>query len=99
LNPVENVWPHLRANWLAISVFDDYPAIVDACCLAWNRFADDPKTVTSIRCRDRDDGQQGRARQRCCLCLQNRVFRPGADRASCVGLFQLQGKPEWIDLL
>jgi len=48
LNPVENVWQFLRANWLAISVFDDYPAIVDACCAAWNRFADDPKTVTSI---------------------------------------------------
>ena len=48
LNPVENVWQFLRANWRAISVFDDYPAIVDACCLAWNRFADDPKTVTSI---------------------------------------------------
>jgi len=53
LNPpdgqwVENVWQYLRANWLAISVFDDYPAIVDACCLAWNRFANDPKTVTSI---------------------------------------------------
>jgi transposase len=48
LNPVENVWQFLRANWLAISVFDDYPAIVDACCLAWNRFADNPATVTSI---------------------------------------------------
>ena len=48
LNPVENVWQFLRANWLAISVFDDYPAIVDACCLAWNRFADDPEAVTSI---------------------------------------------------
>ena len=48
LNPVENVWQFLRANWLAISVFDDYPAIVDACCAASNRFADDPKTVTSI---------------------------------------------------
>jgi hypothetical protein len=30
LNPVENVWQYLRANWLAISVFDDYDAIVDA---------------------------------------------------------------------
>ena len=39
LNPVENVWQYLRANWLAISVFDDYDAIVDACCDAWNRFA------------------------------------------------------------
>jgi len=48
LTPVENVWQYLRANWLAISVFDDYPAIVDACCQASNRFADDPKTVASI---------------------------------------------------
>ena len=42
LNPVENVWQYLRGNWLAISVFDGYDAIVDACCAAWNRFADDP---------------------------------------------------------
>ena len=42
------LWAYLRANWRAISVFDDYAAILDACCLAWNRFADDPKTVTSI---------------------------------------------------
>ena len=48
LNPVENIWQFLRANWLAISVFDDYHAIVDACCDAWNRFADHPQTVTSI---------------------------------------------------
>jgi transposase len=34
LNPVENVWQYLRANWLAISVFDDYDAIVEACCHA-----------------------------------------------------------------
>ena len=39
LNPVENVWQYLRANWLAISAFDDYEAIVGACCHAWNRFA------------------------------------------------------------
>ena len=48
LNPVENVWQYLRANWLAISVFNSYDDIVDACCTAWNRFANDPKTVTSI---------------------------------------------------
>jgi transposase len=48
LNPVENVWQHLRANWLAISVFNSYDDIVDACCTAWNRFANDPKTVKSI---------------------------------------------------
>ena len=51
LNPVENVWQYLRANWLAISVFDDYHAIVDACCTAWNRFADRPDIVSSITSR------------------------------------------------
>jgi hypothetical protein len=51
LNPVENVWQYLRSNWLAISVFDNYDAIVEACCLAWNRFAQDPDTVTSITSR------------------------------------------------
>ena len=51
LNPVENVWQYLRANWLAISVFDSYDAIVDACCTAWNRFANDPNTITSITTR------------------------------------------------
>jgi hypothetical protein len=48
LNPVENVWHYLRANWPAISVPDSGDAIPDACCTAWNRFANDPKTVTSI---------------------------------------------------
>jgi len=51
LNPVENVWRHLRANWLAISVFEDYDAILDACRHAWNRFADQPDVVTSINSR------------------------------------------------
>ena len=51
LNPVENVWQYLRSNWLAISVFDDYDAIVEASCAAWNRFAQDPVTVASITSR------------------------------------------------
>ena len=51
LNPVENVWQYLRANWLAISVFDSYDAIVDACCTAWNRFANNPEIITSITSR------------------------------------------------
>ena len=51
LNPVENVWQFLRSNWLAISVFDGYDVIIDACCAAWNRFADNPAAVTSITSR------------------------------------------------
>jgi transposase len=48
LNPVENVWAYLRANKLAITVFDSYDDIVDACCKAWNFFANDPKAIASI---------------------------------------------------
>lgn len=29
LNPVENVWQYLRANWLSNCVFDNYDAIID----------------------------------------------------------------------
>ena len=48
LNPVENVWAYLRANKLAITVFDTYDDILDACCSAWNFFANDPKAISSI---------------------------------------------------
>lgn len=51
LNPVENVWAYLRANKLAITVFDTYDDIVEASCKAWNFFANDPKAITSITSR------------------------------------------------
>ena len=51
LNPVENVWQYLRANKLAITVFDGYADIVDKCCNAWNFFANDTAAVTSITTR------------------------------------------------
>jgi transposase len=52
LNPVENVWQYLRANWLAITVFDTYNDIVDACCSAWNFFAKNPNAIASITSRE-----------------------------------------------
>lgn len=52
LNPIENVWQFLRHNKLAITVFDDYPDIVDKCCKAWNFFADDKAAVVSITSRN-----------------------------------------------
>jgi hypothetical protein len=52
LNPIENVWAYLRANKLAISVFDSYDDIVDRCCEAWNFFANDHSTVRSITSRE-----------------------------------------------
>lgn len=51
LNPLENVWQYLRANKLAITVFDSYDEIVAKCCEAWNFFANDPDLVASITSR------------------------------------------------
>ena len=45
LNPAENVWEYLRKNKLANRLYDDYRAIVDACCQAWNDFVADPTLV------------------------------------------------------
>ncbi len=48
LNPVENIWQYIRANWLSNRVFEDYDAIIDAGCDAWNRLVDQPETIKSI---------------------------------------------------
>ena len=48
LNPVENIWQYLRANWLSNSVFEDYDAIVEAGCDAWNKLMAEPVTIHSI---------------------------------------------------
>ena len=52
LNPVENVWQYLRANWLSNRVFENYDAIIDAACDAWRKFVAQPETITSIGMRD-----------------------------------------------
>jgi transposase len=52
LNPVENVWQYLRANWLSNRVFETYEAIIDAACEAWRNLVAEPKTITSIGMRD-----------------------------------------------
>ena len=48
LNPMENVWEYLRKNKLAITTWDTFEEIVDACCEAWNFFAHDKNAVKSI---------------------------------------------------
>ena len=52
LNPVENIWQYLRQNWLSNRVFEDYEAILDAGCNAWNRLVAQPETIMSIGMRD-----------------------------------------------
>jgi DDE superfamily endonuclease len=48
LNPVENIWQYLRANWLSNRVFETYEDIVDATCEAWNKLIALPDTISSI---------------------------------------------------
>jgi putative transposase len=52
LNPVENVWQFLRANWLSNRVFETYEAIIEAACEAWNKLLAESGTITSIGRRD-----------------------------------------------
>ena len=52
LNPVENIWAYLRANKLALSIFEAYDDVVDACCQAWIFFAENPDAIQSITIRD-----------------------------------------------
>ena len=48
LNPMENVWAYLRANKLAVTVFDDYDDIVERSCDAWRFFANDPHRIAQM---------------------------------------------------
>jgi hypothetical protein len=48
LNPVEQIWQYLRANWLSNRVFENFDAIIDAACDAWNKLINQPNTITSI---------------------------------------------------
>ena len=48
LNPQENIWQYMRANWLSNRVFDTYDAIVEASCDAWKKLAALPATIKSI---------------------------------------------------
>ncbi len=42
----------LRQNWLSNRVFEDYDAILDAGCDAWNSLIAKPQTIMSIGIRD-----------------------------------------------
>ena len=52
LNPVENIWQYLRANWLSNRVFETFDDIIDAICDAWNKLIAQPETITSIGMRE-----------------------------------------------
>jgi transposase len=52
LNPQENVWQFMRDNWLSNRVFTSYDNILDHCCYAWNRLANQPWRIMSLGLRD-----------------------------------------------
>lgn len=48
LNPVERIWLYLRERFLSHRILDDYDAIVEACCQAWNALATDTERLRSL---------------------------------------------------
>jgi hypothetical protein len=52
LNPVEQAWQFLRANFLSNRVFVTYDEIIKASCEAWNKLVALPETIISIGMRD-----------------------------------------------
>lgn len=48
LNPVEQVWQMLRDNCLGNRCYDNYEAILEACCAAWNWFVDLPNRIQQL---------------------------------------------------
>ena len=48
LNPVERLWLYLKQRFLSHRLLDDYDAIVDAACAAWNRLVAEAGRVKSL---------------------------------------------------
>ena len=48
LNPVERLWLYLKQRFLSHRLLDDYDAIVDAACVAWNRLVAEVGRVKSL---------------------------------------------------
>ena len=48
LNPVERVWLYLRERYLSHRMLDDYEAVLDAACRAWNRLLDETGRLTTL---------------------------------------------------
>lgn len=51
LNPVEQIWQYIKDKFLANRVFESSEDILDACCEAWNSFANNPSLISSLTSR------------------------------------------------
>ena len=47
LNPVEPIWHYRCSHWLANPIFRDLKHIMDACEIAWQRFAADHGLISA----------------------------------------------------
>jgi hypothetical protein len=45
---VERVWLYLRERYLSHRVLDDYEAVLEAVCRAWNRLLDETGRLTTL---------------------------------------------------
>ena len=52
LNPVEQIWQHLRRRELSNRSFKNYDEILDVCCIAWNNFVDEKGAIKNLCTRD-----------------------------------------------
>ena len=48
LNPVERIWLYLRERYLSHRLLDDYEAVLDATCRAWNRLTAETGRLTTL---------------------------------------------------
>ncbi len=48
LNSAENIWAYLRGNAFGHQVWENYNAILDACCTAWTALMSKPDVVRSV---------------------------------------------------
>jgi transposase len=48
LNPVERLWLYLKERFLSHRLHDDYDAILEAACTAWNRLLADTGRIKSL---------------------------------------------------
>lgn len=48
LNPVERVWEYLKERYLSHRLLNDFDAIVDAACVAWNKLTGEAGRLTTL---------------------------------------------------
>jgi transposase len=48
LNPTENIWEFIRANYLSHKVYKTAGDVIDACCRAWNTLVNEVGRIRSI---------------------------------------------------